>query len=89
MKHDEVYDFPVNMRAARNTLREQIIVTMGEVAEAFAAVENGESDMRVLEELWDARQALEGCMRRFPTHKVMVARAGVKVKCHARGDYGG
>lgn len=86
---DSVYDFPVNMRAARNTLREQALVAMGEVAEAFAAIENGEGDGRVLEELWDARQAIEGCMRRFPTAQVKVARAAVKVKCRARGDYDG
>lgn len=87
MKDNDVYDFPVNMRAARNTLREQALIAMGEVAEAFAAIENGESDMRILEELWDARQAIEGCMRRFPTHQVKVARAGVKLKCQSRGDY--
>lgn len=87
MKIVEPYRFPVNMKASKNTLREQVIVAMGEVAEAFAAVENGECDARVIEELWDAIQALEGCLRRFPTYAVRVGLAGVKIKCKARGDY--
>lgn len=79
--------FPENKKAEAASKLDQALKVKEEGGEVFSAVLDNESDMRVLEETWDAIQAAEGLLRKFPVSKVMAAKARVIVKCTKRGDY--
>ena len=61
----EHYIFPNNVRAYNATVREQAIKQIEEAKEVLAAIEDGESLERVLEEEYDLIQATEGFRRKF------------------------
>jgi hypothetical protein len=83
----KVYRFPANRRADDLTLAEQLEYACGEVVEAIEALASGESPERVLEEIYDAEQTLEGARRKFRDQQVLDAYYKVVAKCQCRGDY--
>jgi hypothetical protein len=82
------YKFPENQRAKRCDLGEQLRKIREEVDEVIEAYESGESYARVLEELGDVYQAVEGAWRKFPLLAVLLSLILVSVKSKKRGDYG-
>lgn len=86
-RRDWLYRFPSNKRAEQLKLLEQIEYVKSEVEEARQALLMKEGDARVIEELWDAMQTIEGALRKFPRKKVVIGLSCVKLKCRHRGDY--
>ncbi len=82
-----LYRFERNRRAASCSDYEQIAKAFEEVCESFRAMSDGEEPFRVCEETWDAIQALEGILRRYPYETVEDAHAEVVRKSLERGDY--
>lgn len=81
------YAFPANRRAQEATLEEQLLKLCEEAREAYQAYVDGEPEWRIIEELEDARQALEGAERKFKERDILVGRVRVRIKCRHRGDY--
>lgn len=81
------YVFPANRRAEEATLKEQLLKVHEEALEAWQAYVDGEPEWRIIEELEDAHQALEGAERKFKMRDILVGRARVRIKCRHRGDY--
>ena len=84
----ELYRFPENKRAADARLDEQVQKLFEEFLEVVDAHANGEPDSRVIEELWDVIQAVEGCFRKFDENDVLNGLRFVLRKSEERGDYG-
>lgn len=82
-----LYRFPANSRAERTKLAEQIEYASGEVTEAFEALVCEGSNMRVIEELWDAVLTLEGALRKFKPQDVRDGYYLVMAKNNERGDF--
>ena len=81
------YVFPANRRAEEATLEEQLLKLCEEAREALQAYAEGEPEWRIIEELQDLRQTLEGAERKFKPQDILVGRARVRIKCRHRGDY--
>lgn len=84
---DRFYRFPANRRAQEATLKEQLLKVCEEAREAWQAYADGEPEWRIIEELEDAHQAIEGAERKFKPQDILVGRARVRIKCRHRGDY--
>lgn len=84
-KIKELYQFPPNNRAEKETRFGQAVKIRQEADEAADALK--ESDERVIEETWDVIHAAEGLLRKFPDWKVRLGRARVMMKNARRGDY--
>ena len=82
-----LYRFPANSRAKKASLTEQIDYAGGEVTEAADALVYEGSNMRVIEELWDAIHAAEGALRKFKPQQVRDGYYLVMSKNNERGDY--
>lgn len=85
------FRFPRTRFVDTNTLKEQLDHAAGELMEAFTALEAGESDLRVAEEIVDTWHSLEGGLR------IMLEKLGVNIddvtrfveqKNRVRGYYG-
>lgn len=81
------YRFPPNRKARAASLREQSCKAMEEADEIRRAIEDGESDSRILEEVWDCIHACEGILRKFDEDAVLSALVSTISKCERRGDY--
>ena len=81
------WHFPENRKAEEASVLEQALKVNEEAHEVFIAALSKEGEMRILEEAWDAVQAIEGLFRKFPLRKVLAAKVRVKIKCMRRGDY--
>lgn len=81
------YRFPLNRRAKKLSLTNQVGYIEGELEEVKTAILRIEGDSRVIEELWDVIQAAEGALRKFPLIDVIKGLARVKLKSLHRGDY--
>lgn len=86
-KSASIYRFPPNRRAERLSLTEQVYYIEGELKEVKQAILLCEGDARIIEELWDVAQTIEGALRKFPIHKVVVGFVRVLLKSRKRGDY--
>lgn len=87
-KNASIYRFPSNKRAEMLSLTDQVSYIEGELREVKQAILLCEGDMRVIEELWDVAQTIEGALRKFPIHKVVFGFFLVLFKSRRRGDYG-
>ena len=81
------YRFPLNRRAKKLSLTNQVGYIEGELEEVKTAILRIEGNSRVLEELWDVIQAAEGALRKVPLIDVVKGLARVKLKSAHRGDY--
>ena len=86
---DSLYRFPENKQAENSCLLDQLCKLHEEALEAKLAYLTNEGSARIIEELWDAIQAAEGALRKFPLQDVKESRAFVLDKCQQRGDYEG
>ena len=87
MQPSGVYRFPENQRAKSFTLGNQLEYVKDEAKEADDAWYYEESDERVIEELWDVIQTVEGALRKFAYGHVVNGWYAVREKCEKRGDY--
>ena len=65
----------------------QCVKCQEELNEVIAALKNDEGQARVLEELADLSQAVEGVQRMFRSDYVRASFLKVAKKCSDRGDY--
>jgi hypothetical protein len=90
-----IYNFPPNSKVERDTadltredaILSQIDKAIEELLNARSAVLHAEGEGRILEQVADAEQALEGVQRMFADRQVIVSRAWVAIKNFERGNY--
>lgn len=86
-----MFSFPRTRFVDANTFKEQLDHAVGELMEAFCAIDAGESNLRVAEEVVDAIHSLEGALRimqeKLSVNVADVARY-VEQKNRVRGYYG-
>jgi hypothetical protein len=82
-----IYRFPANKRAESAFMSDQLRKVREEAGEAYSAYVYEEGSSRIVEELWDTIQAVEGALRKFPLPDVIKGLAVVKIKSRHRGDY--
>lgn len=86
------YQFPecnaVPNAENRHQLRHQALKIIEEAGEILAAIEEGESIDRIIEETWDCKHACETLHRAFDTGDVIAMRVFEEFKNDARGYYG-
>ena len=83
----KIYHFPSNRRAEDLDLEGQLLKISEECREVLDAYLNNEGRARIIEELWDLIQAVEGALRKFLLSEVIRGFARVKLKSAHRGDY--
>lgn len=91
----QVYRFLPNRRVRRETegmtehqsMKHQAEKVLEEAYEVIKAVEDGEGELRILEECADVIQAVEGLQRFFCSSKVRHSFVKCAIKCRNRGDY--
>lgn len=88
---NQLYLFPPNKKAYNATRIEQAEKASEEVQEIIDALqEYGNQnlvDAHVIEECFDAIQAIEGVLRKYPEWLVKVVKTKTMLKCYSRGDY--
>ena len=73
-----ILSFPRTKFVSSNSLHDQLDHAVGELLEAFTALEGGENSLRVAEEIVDAIHSLQGSLR------IMQEQQGVNVDDVAR-----
>ena len=88
VNYNEIYRFPPNHKALEASKLQMGAKLMEECAEVCEAIATKERSPRVLEELADVIQVVEGLQRAYGNETAVRASYGmVYAKCRRRGDY--